>query len=202
MIAEFLLHPVYECGRRISATSSVWVVAEFLQHPVYESLQNFCYIHCIKGRRISATPSVWVVANLVSAISNVRVLTEFLRRLVYKWPQNFWYIQCMSDCRISAPSTVWVVAKFLQHLVYESHLPQSISSVSLVNSRTGHKVHLILLYWNLLLIYNRGSGEYGDFIHDNISLVSCKESNVRFFPISACCNWYIGIDKWNSVLFN
>ena len=118
MVAEFLLHPVYECGRRISATSSVWVVAEFLQHPVYESLQNFCYIHCIKGRRISATPSVWVVANLVSAISNVRVLTEFLRRLVYKWPQNFWYIQCMSDCRISASPTVWVVAKFLQHLVY------------------------------------------------------------------------------------
>ena len=137
MIAEFLLHPVYECGRRISATSSVWVVAEFLQHPVYESLQNFCYIHCIKGRRISATPSVWVIANLVSAISNVRVLTEFLRRLVYKWPHNFWYIQCMSDCRISASPTVWVVAKFLQHLVYESHLPQSIS-VSLVNSWTGY----------------------------------------------------------------
>ena len=63
MIAEFLLHPVYECGRRISATSSVWVVAEFLQHPVYESLQNFCHIHGIKGRRISTTPSVSVVAN-------------------------------------------------------------------------------------------------------------------------------------------
>ena len=63
MIAEFLLHPVYECGRRISATSSVWVVAEFLQHPVYESLQNFFYIHCIRGRRISATPSVSAVAN-------------------------------------------------------------------------------------------------------------------------------------------
>ena len=30
--------------------------------------------------------------------------------------------------------TVWVVAKFLQHPVYESHLLQSISSVSLVNS--------------------------------------------------------------------
>ena len=138
----------------------------------------------------------------ISAIFNVRVLTEFLRRPVYKWRHNFWYIQCMSDRRISTTPTIWVVAKFLQHLVYESHLPQSISSVSLVNSWTGHKVHLILLYWNLLLIYNRGFWEYGEFIHDNISLVSCKESSVRFFPISACCNWCIGSDKWNSVLFN
>lgn len=47
-------------------------------------------------------------------------------------------------------------------------------------------------YKNLLLVYNKGFGEYGDVIHYNIILVLCKENNVRIYsPEVNAVNWYI-----------
>ena len=124
MVAEFLLHPVYECGRRISATSSVWVVAEFLQHPVYESLQNFCYIHCMKGRRISATASVWVVANFcnIQCKSAYTISAELLVHPVYERLQNFCDTHCMGGRKISATSSVWVTFTTIDLLSFPGQL--------------------------------------------------------------------------------